>query len=412
MAVLQKIRNRGILLVSIIAIALFLFVMGDLLRGGEGLINQSRQNVGEIDGTSVSIQDYQSVFEDFQVYNEIAQQRTSTSEEENNQLKDMAWNTMIQNKLIEKECNALGIGVTDDEVAEVIRSGQNQLLQVPAFANQQTGRYDYAQLTTFLNEYKRLKDAGEQIPEVYEKLYKYYMFVQKQVRSQLLANKYQTLASKCVMSNPVEAKQTFEDRANESDVLLVSIPFTSVADDKVTVSDADIEAKYKAEKEKYKQYVESRDVKLIDVQVVTSDADRKALQEVVSKGKSPAKAILRANILLASDRNNKKHMTVAEIAETYHTTPTTVQNVRTSYANNGLEATIARKKRETPPVPPKVTGDVEAHIIALACGDPPEGYEKWTLRLLADKCVELNYAESLSHMTVSRILKKTNLSLN
>ena len=68
MAVLQKIRNRGILLVSIIAIALFLFVMGDLLRGGEGLINQSRQNVGEIDGTSVSIQDYQSVFEDFQVY--------------------------------------------------------------------------------------------------------------------------------------------------------------------------------------------------------------------------------------------------------------------------------------------------------------------------------------------------------
>ena len=277
MAVLQKIRNRGILLVSIIAIALFLFVMGDLLRGGEGLINQSRQNVGEIDGTSVSIQDYQSVFEDFQVYNEIAQQRTSTSEEENNQLKDMAWNTMIQNKLIEKQCNALGIGVTDDEVAEVIRSGQNQLLQVPAFANQQTGRYDYAQLTTFLNEYKRLKDAGEQIPEVYEKLYKYYMFVQKQVRSQLLANKYQTLASKCVMSNPVEAKQTYEDRANESDVLLVSIPFTSVADDKVTVSDADIEAKYKAEKEKYKQYVESRDVKLIDVQVVASDADRKAL---------------------------------------------------------------------------------------------------------------------------------------
>ena len=142
-----------------------------------------------------------------------------------------------------------------------------------------------------------------------------------------------------------------------------------------------------------------------------SDTDRKTLQEIVTKGKSPAKAILRANILLASDRNNKKHMTVAEIAENYHTTPTTVQNVRISYVNNGLEATVSRKKRETPPVPAKVTGDVEAHIIALACSDPPEGYSKWTLRLLADKCVELNYAESLSHMTVSRILKKTNLSL-
>ena len=142
-----------------------------------------------------------------------------------------------------------------------------------------------------------------------------------------------------------------------------------------------------------------------------TDTDRKTLLDTVAKGASPAKAILRANILLASDKNNKKHMTVAEIAKAYHTTPTTVQNVRTSYANNGLDATINRKKRTTPPVPPKVTGDVEAHIIALACGEPPEGYSKWTLRLLAEKCVELNYAESLSHVTVSRVLKKTNLSL-
>ena len=142
-----------------------------------------------------------------------------------------------------------------------------------------------------------------------------------------------------------------------------------------------------------------------------TDADRKTLSDIVSKGQSPAKLILRANILLASDKNSKKHMTVAEIANAFNTTPTTVQNVRTSYANNGLEATINRKKRETPPVPPKVTGDVEAHIIALACGEPPEGYSRWTVRLLADKCVELNYAESISHMTVSRVLKKTNLSL-
>ena len=142
-----------------------------------------------------------------------------------------------------------------------------------------------------------------------------------------------------------------------------------------------------------------------------SDSDRKVLQDIIKKGTSPAKAILRADILLASDQNSKQYMTVAKIAETYHTTPTTVQNVRTSYANNGLATTLSRKKRATPPVAPKVTGDVEAHIIALACGNPPEGYEKWTLRLLADKCVELNYAESLSHMTVARILKKTNISL-
>lgn len=104
-------------------------------------------------------------------------------------------------------------------------------------------------------------------------------------------------------------------------------------------------------------------------------------------------------------------MTVAEIADTFNTTPTTVHNVRTSYVNRGLEATINRKKRETPPVPAKVTGDIEARIIALACGEPPEGYSRWSVRLIAEKCVELNYINSISHMTVSRILKKTNLSL-
>ena len=88
-----------------------------------------------------------------------------------------------------------------------------------------------------------------------------------------------------------------------------------------------------------------------------------------------------------------------------------MQTVRTSYCEKGLAATLARKKRETPPVPAKVTGDVEARIIALACGSPPEGYAKWTLRLLADKTVELGYVEDISHVTVSRILKKTNLSL-
>lgn len=142
-----------------------------------------------------------------------------------------------------------------------------------------------------------------------------------------------------------------------------------------------------------------------------SEQDKKELLDIVTKGSSPARTILRANILLASDKHSEKYLTVAEIANVYHTTPTTVQTVRTSYCEKGLEATINRKKRETPPVPAKVTGEVEAHVIALACGKPPEGYAKWTLRLLADKTVELGYITSISHVTVSNILKKTNLSL-
>ena len=142
-----------------------------------------------------------------------------------------------------------------------------------------------------------------------------------------------------------------------------------------------------------------------------SEQDRSELIEIVTKGKSPARTILRANILLASDRRSGKHMTISEISKVYHTTPTTVHNVRVSYCENGLKATIIRKKRETPPVPSKVTGDVEAHVIALSCSKAPEGYAKWTLRLLADKTVELGYIDSISHVTVSKILKKMNLSL-
>lgn len=142
-----------------------------------------------------------------------------------------------------------------------------------------------------------------------------------------------------------------------------------------------------------------------------SEEEKEELKGLISKGKTSAQTILRANILLASDRNNKKHMTVVEMAETFHCATGTVQKVRTAYANNGLEAAIHRKQRETPPRQPKVTGDVEAHIIALACGEPPEGYSRWTVRLISEKCVELGYVDSLSHMTVQRLLKKTNLSL-
>lgn len=142
-----------------------------------------------------------------------------------------------------------------------------------------------------------------------------------------------------------------------------------------------------------------------------NDKDKSELLDIVKKGNSSARTILRANILLASDKRSDKYMTVSEIASAYHTTPTTVQTVRTSYCEKGLEATINRKKRETPPIPAKVTGEVEAHVIALACGQPPEGNSKWTLRLLANRTVELGYIDSISHVTISMILKKTNLSL-
>lgn len=144
----------------------------------------------------------------------------------------------------------------------------------------------------------------------------------------------------------------------------------------------------------------------IKFKIELSNEDRAELIDIVTKGRSPARTILRANILLASDKQSEKYMTVSEIAKAYHTSHTTIQAARSSYCVKGLEATLNRKKHETPPVPAKVTGEVEAHIIALACGEPPKGYSKWTLRLLIEKTVKLGYIESISHSTVSIVLKK------
>ena len=316
MAALQSIRNRGVLLVTAIAVALFLFVVGDALRGGESFFNQAKMNVGEINGEKVSIQDYQQLVEDFTTYYEVQQNKSGFTEDENNRIKDEAWQTYIQNQLIGAECEKLGIAVSDDEVAEVIQSGNTPMLNIAAFANQQTGRYDYAGLQSFLTEYKKAKDAGQQLPDTYEKLYKYYIFAQKQIRSQLLTQKYQVLLSSCFLSNPVEAQAAFDSRANESDILLASVPFTVVDDKDVEVKESDIKAKYEADKEQYRQYVETRDAKIVDVQVQPSVADKAAtekdMDEIYAKLSEAATNDMAGNVV----RQNSSMMPYVNILKT------------------------------------------------------------------------------------------------
>ena len=142
--------------------------------------------------------------------------------------------------------------------------------------------------------------------------------------------------------------------------------------------------------------------------VKLSESDKTELKKVTTTGKASAKEILHANILLATDDARKPKLTVVAVAEKCETSTTTVQKVRKQYSTEGLKAALTRKKRKLPPVAPKITGDVEARIVALACGEPPEGFSKWSLRLLADKAMELEYIDKISHESVSTLLKKHN----
>jgi len=140
--------------------------------------------------------------------------------------------------------------------------------------------------------------------------------------------------------------------------------------------------------------------------VELTEIEREALRKVVSTGKARAKEIRRSNILLSTDDKRVPKLPIREIAEIYNVSTTTVNDIRRKYAEEGLEAAVKRKKRETPPTEAKITGEVEAKIIALSCTTPPKGYSRWTIRLLASKVVELGYIDSIGRTSVNEVLKK------
>ena len=143
--------------------------------------------------------------------------------------------------------------------------------------------------------------------------------------------------------------------------------------------------------------------------VELTSEERKQLQQLVKKGKVPGYKIRHAQMLLKADQGNKgPGWPDVQVAEVFAAHVTTVERLRKRFVEQGLEAALERNKRNN--YARKLDGDAEAHLIAIACSDPPAGRNEWSLRLLADRLVELSVVDSISYMTVSRTLKKTNLS--
>ena len=143
--------------------------------------------------------------------------------------------------------------------------------------------------------------------------------------------------------------------------------------------------------------------------VELTSEERKQLQQLVKKGKVAGYKIRHAQMLLKTDQGNKgPGWPDVQVAEVFAAHVTTVERLRKRFVEQGLEATLERNKRNN--YARKLDGDGEAHLIAIACSDPPTGRSEWSLRLLADRLVELSVVDSISYMTVSRTLKKTNLS--
>ncbi len=148
-------------------------------------------------------------------------------------------------------------------------------------------------------------------------------------------------------------------------------------------------------------------------EIYLSEAEQEDLKDLIKKGTHNSHEITRARVLLMLDRTGKSdHVRYKRTAEYAQISVQAVYNMRDEFlANHDIESYLTRKKRETPPRAPKLDGEAEAKIIALACSEAPKGYSKWTVRLLTSKAIELHFVDSLSHMTVQRLLKKRNISL-
>ena len=274
MAALGKIRSKGGILVGAIGLALFAFLAGDAARSCDGIKGEARQQIGEILGKKISVQDYQKLIDEYQSAIKFTMQRDNLTDQELNQVKDQVWQQLVSNRVIEADAEKVGLTVTEKEIQNVLNEGTNPMLVQTPFVNQQTGRFDVNALKQFFDSYNKAKAAKSPQVEQMQAIYDYWLFVEKNLRAQLLGQKYQALLASCVLSNKAEAKMAFKDNNEESQIQLASLAYSTVKDADVKVTDDDLKAKYAELKPAFRQNVETRDIKFVDFQIKASAADR------------------------------------------------------------------------------------------------------------------------------------------
>ncbi len=292
MAALQSIRSKGAFLVGVLGLALFAFIAEEFVRSLETTTNTDRNIVGKVYGEKLSIQDFQAMVDKQSNVTKIQMQMQgqdgTLTDDQTEQIREQVWQQYVQKMMVEHECGKLGISVTDGEVQEALRQGTAQSLQLLSmiFRNQQTGAFDFAQLQEFSKTYsKNLQQAKQaqnaQAVEQFEQIKQLCDFATEQLRDELLSNKYNMLFAMGFVSNPIAAKENFDERTVQKNVEIAALPYATINDKDIKVTDDELKAAYDEFKENFYTPLETRDVKLLDVNVVASAADRADLMKKV-----------------------------------------------------------------------------------------------------------------------------------
>ena len=279
MATLQKIRNRGALLILFVGLALFAFIAEEGVRSLSSTRAESHQRIGEVFGNTINITEYNKLVDEYVDVIKFSSGSDNLTEEQMQQVRDQVWSTYVQNQILEHEAGELGLTVTDAEMQQIIKNGQNPMLAQTPFVNQQTGAFDIEQLNQFLTQYKAVKDQPGQPAEAlayYNQLYNFWTFVEKNIRQQTLASKYQALLTKSFIPNPVNTLNFFKGQSAEKDVLLATLPYSSIKEE-VKIEEQEFKTKYNEMKDLFRISDPMRDIKYIDVAITASKADREEI---------------------------------------------------------------------------------------------------------------------------------------
>ena len=278
MAALQKIRSNT-WIIAIMGVGLFLFILTMVLdQNTISAITSGGRTVGEVYGKSLSQEEFYKMVNEA---SEVQKFRSggSLTDEQTEQVRDQVWNEFVSFELIKHECDKLGLIVTDEEVKQALREGTAQSFQnVPMFMGQD-GRFNYTALQGFLKQAKEMKgkQVDSSVAEQIATINSLWAYTEKQLRRELLMNKYQALFVTSFTSNPVSAKVAFNDRTVSTNTQVAALPFASISDKEVKVEDSDLKAAYDQYKELFRLDNEVRDIKYIDVNVTASAADKKVL---------------------------------------------------------------------------------------------------------------------------------------
>lgn len=272
MATLEKIRKHGALLLIIVGAAMLAFILGDFFTSSTSFFNRSRENIGVIEGNNIHYTEYEKAKEQLTEVYKIETGRSDMDEEMQNYINSQVWQTMLVQYTLGNQAKQIGMTVTDNELSELcIGENPHQIIRQRRVFCDQTGQFNRLGLLQFLQGIDQESEDAEQNANL-RQARTYWMYWENAVRLTYLQEKYTNLVSELIGANDLDAKYAFNDRQTSVNVQYVEQPYFAIADSLVQVSDKDIRALYKKNKEQYKQEP-NRALNYITFAIVPSEQD-------------------------------------------------------------------------------------------------------------------------------------------